>query len=153
MIGKDQARLLGLLLWLLTGFQVFLIGLIALFYVFIFGTVFATAPHKANDPPPELIFGIIVGVMVFLVIITVLFSIPKIVAGYGLRKEKSWAKIWAIIACIMACMSFPLGTAVGVYGLVFLFGDAGKAYFDNPNYGRFQAGASVPPPPPNSWQQ
>jgi hypothetical protein len=50
----------------------------------------------------------------------------------------------------MACMSFPLGTAVGVYGLVFIFGDNGKAYFDSPEYGRFP-NVNVPPPP-NSWQ-
>lgn len=152
MTGKEQARLLGLFLWLLTGLQVLIIGLLAIFYVFIFGFVFVNAPHKSSDPPPEVMFGIIVGVMVFLVVITTLFSIPKVVAGYGLRKEKSWAKIWAIIACIMACMSFPLGTAVGVYGLVFLFGDGGKAYFDNPNYGRFPTGGQVAAPPPNSWQ-
>jgi hypothetical protein len=152
MTGKEQARLLGLFLWLLTGFQFLIIGLLALFYVFIFGAVFVNAPHKANDPPPEAILGIIVVVMIFVLIITGLFSIPKVVAGYGLRKQKSWAKVWAIIACVMACMSFPLGTAVGVYGLVFIFGDAGKAYFDNPNYGRIPTGAYAPPPPPNSWQ-
>jgi hypothetical protein len=89
--------------------------------------------------------------MAFILGLTVLYSIPKAVAGYGLRKGKSWARIWAIVACIMACMSFPLGTAVGVYGLVFIFGDAGKAYFNSPQFGRFP-NANVPPPPPNSWQ-
>jgi hypothetical protein len=151
MSGREQARLLGLFFWLLTGLQVVVIGLIGLFYVFIFGAVIASAPRKADGPPPEMFFGIIVVVMVVLAVMTALFSIPKVVAGYGLRKEKSWAKIWAIIACIMACMSFPLGTAVGVYGLVFIFGDAGKAYFEGPEFGRFPS-SNVPPPPPNSWQ-
>ena len=152
MTGREQARLLGLLLWLLTGFQVFIILFIGLIYVVMFGAMFASAPRHANDPPPELIGGILIAIMGFLLIITALFSIPKVVAGFGLRKERSWAKIWAIIACIMACMSFPLGTAVGVYGLVFIFGDAGKAYFDNPNYGRIPTAAGAQPPPPNSWQ-
>ena len=152
MTGREQARLLGLFFWLLTGLQVLIVALIGLVYVFVFGAVFATAPHKSDEPPPELIFGVIVAIMTFILVITLLFSIPKIVAGYGLRKEKSWAKVWAIVACIMACMSFPFGTAVGVYGLVFIFGDNGKAYFDSPNYGRFPAGANVVAPPPNSWQ-
>ena len=152
MNGKDQARLLGLLLWLLTGLQVGLILLLGLIYTVMFGAIFASAPHGPNDPPPALIGGILIAVMGFILVITVLFAIPKIVAGYGLRKERSWAKVWAIIACIMACMNFPLGTAVGVYGLVFIFGDAGKAYFDNPNYGRFPGATGVQPPPPNSWQ-
>ena len=151
MTGKEHAKLLGLLLWLLTGFQIFIIGFIAIIYFFVFGAILASAPHRQNDPPPELFFGVLIIVMVVLGIMTALFSIPKVVAGYGLRKGKSWAKIWAIIACIMACMSFPLGTAVGVYGLVFIFGDNGKAYFDSPEFGRFP-NSNVPPPPPNSWQ-
>jgi len=152
MTGKEQARLLGLFLWLLTGFQILVIGFIGIIYFFIFGVAFASASsqHRGDGPPPEVFFGIIVVVMVVLLVMTALFSVPKIVAGYGLRKGKSWAKIWAIIACIMACMSFPLGTAVGVYGLVFIFGDAGKAYFDGPEFARFPS-ANVPPPPPNSW--
>jgi hypothetical protein len=151
MNGKEQARLLGILLWVLTGLQLGVILLIGLMYTVIFGAVFATAPPDPHGPPPALIGGIMIFVMGFILVTSALFSIPKIVAGYGLRKEKSWAKIWAIIACIMACMNFPLGTAVGVYGLVFIFGDAGRAYFDGPQYGRFP-GAGVPPPPPNSWQ-
>jgi len=151
MTAKEHAKLLGLFLWLLTGFQVFIIALVGILYLFIFGAVFATAEHKPNEPPPELIFGIIVVVMVVLGIMTALFSVPKVVAGYGLRKQKSWAKVWAIVACIMACMSFPFGTAVGVYGLVFIFGEQGKAYFDGPEFGRFPS-ANVNPPPPNSWQ-
>jgi hypothetical protein len=152
MTAQENARLLGLLLWLLTGFQVFLIFGIGLLYAFIVGIAISTGPQKANDPPPELIVGIILTIFIVIIVFTVLFSIPKIVAGYGLRKRRSWAKVWAIIACIMACMSFPFGTAVGVYGLVFIFGDQGRAYFDYLEYGRIPAASNMPPPPPNSWQ-
>jgi len=151
MTGREHARLLGLFLWLLTALQVFIIGFIGIIYFFVFGAILASAPHKPNDPPPEVFLGVLVVVMVILGVMTALFSVPKVVAGYGLRKGKSWAKVWAIIACIMACMSFPFGTAVGVYGLVFLFGEQGRAYFDGPEFGRFQ-NANAPPPPPNSWQ-
>ena len=152
MTGREHARLLGLLLWILTGFQVLIIGFIAFIYFFIFGAILASAPHKPNDPPPELFFGVLLIVLVVLTVMTVLFSVPKIVAGYGLRKGKSWAKIWAIIACIMACMTGVLGIAVGVYGLVFIFGENGKAYFNSPEFGGQFPNANVPPPPPNSWQ-
>lgn len=73
--------------------------------------------------------------------------IPKVIAGYGLRNDRSWAKIWAIVACCLAVLSIPFGTALGVYGFWFIFGDAGKNYFDNPN-----GFSQMPPPPPNSWQ-
>jgi hypothetical protein len=112
-------------------------------------TAMKDAPHKQGDPPPEAIIGIVVIVMFILVGSFVIFSIPKVVAGYGLRKGRSWAKIWTIIACILLVISPPLGTAVGVYGLWFIFGDAGKAYFDGPD---FSAMPITSAPPPNSWQ-
>ena len=151
MTGRDHARLLGLLFWLLTGFQLLIVGLIGLLYILIFGAVFATAPRNANDPPPELILIIVVAVVGIIFVSTLLFAVPKIIAGYGLRNEKTWARVWAIVACCMGIMAFPLGTAVGVYGLVFLFGDNGRAYFEDPNYGRLSAN-TVTAPPPNSWQ-
>jgi len=153
MTGKEQARLLGLFFWLLTGFQLFIVLLIGGLYAGIFGVVIASAPRKANDPPPEVFAGILIVIMGIILISTLLFSIPKLVAGDGLRNEKSWAKVWAIIASVMACLSGPLGIAVGVFGLVFIFGDAGKAYFDGPRFGQVPAGAYPPQPPPNSWQQ
>ncbi|MEP6848885.1 MAG: hypothetical protein ABI999_08505 [Acidobacteriota bacterium] len=155
MTGKEHAKLLGLFFWLLTGLQLLLVGVIGIFYIFFFGVMFSTMPHKANDPPPEVILPIIVVVVVAILFITVLMAIPKVIAGYGLRKEKSWAKVWAIVASVMACMNVPLGTAVGVYGLIFILGDNGKAYFDGPHYGgQLNDGvATAYTPAPNSWQQ
>jgi hypothetical protein len=49
----------------------------------------------------------------------------------------------------MACMSFPIGTAIGVFGLVFLFSDEGKLFFDQQEYA---SRIGAPAPPPNSWQ-
>ena len=151
MNSKDKARLLGLFLWLFTIFNVVIIAAVGIIYTALFGVIFSSAPHKASDPPPELIVGLIAGVFVFLLAFTVLFSIPKIVAGIGLRKEKPWARTWAIVASIMCCLSFPFGTAIGVFGLVFVFGDDGKRYFAEQQYGQI-GGMPLNPPAPNSWQ-
>ena len=154
MTGREHARLLGLFFWLLTGFQLFLVGVIGVIYIFIFGAVFSSMPHKAGDPPPEMFIPVIILVVGIIFVMTLLFAVPKIIAGYGLRGEKSWAKVWAIVACVVACMNVPFGTAVGVYGLIFILGDNGKAYFDDPGYGRHQGfGPGVQAPAPSSWQQ
>lgn len=154
MTGRDQARLLGLFFWIFTGFQILIITFIAIIYFVICGAIVASVPHKPGEPGPEIILPILLVVMVIIGIMTALFSIPKVVAGFGLRNEKSWARIWAIIASAMAVLSFPLGTALGVWGLIFLLGEDGKRYFESPNYGRLGVGANqmAPPPPPNSWQ-
>lgn len=149
MTPTDKARLLGLFFWLFTALNVLIIVAIAVVYIGIFGFVFSQQPQRAGDPPPEFIIGILAAVFVFVLIITLLFSVPKIVAGYGLRKGKPWARVWAIVASVMACMSFPLGTAIGVFGLVFLFSEEGKFYFDQQS----ATGAFAPvSPPANSWQ-
>jgi hypothetical protein len=152
MSSEDKSRLLGLFFWLFTALNVLVILVIGIIYVGLFGVIFSQAPHKASDPPPELIVGILAAVFFFVLVFTVLFSIPKVVAGYGLRTHKPWARTWAIVASIMCCLSFPIGTAIGVFGLVFLFSDEGKAYFENRSYPQVGASSQMPPPPPNSWQ-
>ncbi len=152
MNSEDKSRLLGLFFWLFTAFNIVIVAAIAIIYVAIFGIVFSQAPQKAGDPPPELIIGLLAVVFAFIFLFTLLFSVPKIIAGYGLRNHKPWARTWAIIASIMCCLSFPIGTAIGVFGLVFLFGDDGKKYFEDRSYGQVGASGSVSPPPPNSWQ-
>ncbi len=152
MKSEDKAKLLGLFMWLFTALNVLIVAVIGIVYVGLFGVIFSQAPHKASDPPPELIVGVIAVVFIFLFVFTLLFSVPKIVAGYGLRKHKPWARTWAIVASVMCCLSFPIGTAIGVFGLVFLFSDEGKAYFENQTYAQVGAGSNMPQPPPNSWQ-
>lgn len=154
MTGKEQARLLGLFFWLFTGLNLAIVAVIAVIYIALFGFVFTQVPQNPNEPDPAVIMTILIVIFAFVFAFTVLFSVPKIIAGYGLRREKPWARTWSIIACIMAAMSFPIGTAIGVYGLVFLFGDEGRRYFESPEYGRLQAEniRTLTPPQPNSWQ-
>src|SRR5580765_5492854 len=154
MTGREQAKLLGLFFWLFTGLQVLVLLLIGIIYFVVIGILVASVPHKPGEPGPEIMLPILFVVMVIIGVFVAIFSIPKVVAGYGLRREKSWARIWATIACCMALLSFPLGTALGVWGLIFLFGDEGKRYFEGPEYGRLDSYSSqgVNPPLPNSWQ-
>jgi hypothetical protein len=139
MTGREQAKLLSTLLWVLTALQLFGVVVFAVIFVAAFGISMGTMPNDKKAPPPEFFIPFMGVVFLIVVLVTILYSIPKVVAGYGLRKEKSWAKIWTIIACIVGIMNVPFGTAVGVYGLIFIFGDEGKAYFDSLEAGRREA--------------
>ena len=150
MTAREHARLLGLLFWIYVGIQIVLMIFSFIFMTAMFGRItaeFLKMPRGADAVNPEMFVGIMGVAMVFAIIIAIVVLIPKVVAGYGLRNDKSWSKVWAIVASILALLSFPLGTALGIYGLWFIFGDKGKEYFDN-NHGNVQ----TPPPPPNSWQ-
>ena len=99
--------------------------------------MFATMPHRGNEPPPEFILPIIVIVMIVIFVITLLMAVPKLVAGLRPTERKKLGEgVGALlVACVMSCMNFPLGTAVGVYGLIFILGDAGKASLLEPSQG------------------
>lgn len=47
----------------------------------------------------------------------IVISLPGMLAGIGLLKMKPWARIVAIIVGVLHILSFPLGTALGIYTL------------------------------------
>ena len=62
------------------------------------------------------------------------FFLPGVIAyalaGYGLLKYKSWARILAIILAILNLILFPIGTVIGIYTLWAMFNDETKALFE-----------------------
>lgn len=150
MSPKDHAKLLGLFLWIYAGLHFLIFGVVALIWFGMFGMIISEAsrrPQRASNPNPEAVAGVVILIFVLVIVVSLMFLIPKIVAGFGLRNGRTWAKVWTIIACCIAVLNFPIGTALGVYGFWFVFGDLGKAYFENPH-----ATEHFPPPPPNQWQ-
>ncbi|MBS1796447.1 MAG: hypothetical protein JSS81_21535 [Acidobacteria bacterium] len=150
MTQREHARLIGLLLWIYVGLQLAITGLVTVMMFFMSGAMLSQVrnlPHKPGEPDPTFIFTMLPFIMIFAFLIAVVMMIPKIVAGYGLRKEKSWAKTWAIIGCALACLNIPFGLAIGIYGFWFIFGEAGRGYFDNPS-----TAGTMNAPPPNNWQ-
>jgi len=50
-----------------------------------------------------------------LAIVTV--SVPSIIAGIGLLRRQSWARVLSIVLSVIHLFNIPFGTALGVYGL------------------------------------
>lgn len=59
----------------------------------------------------------------------VVLSLPGIIAGIGLLKFRPWARILAIIIGVLHLLSFPFGTALGVYTLYVLLNAEAPAIF------------------------
>ena len=47
----------------------------------------------------------------------------SILGGWGLLKRQEWARILIIILSILSLPGFPIGTALGIYGLWVLFSE------------------------------
>lgn len=58
-----------------------------------------------------------------------LISAPGIVTGVGLLYHRSWGRVLGIILAILNLPSFPIGTAVGAYGLWVLLQDDASRIF------------------------
>lgn len=43
-------------------------------------------------------------------------------AGWGLMEQERWGRILAIIVAILSLIRFPLGTALGIWTLIMMFG-------------------------------
>jgi hypothetical protein len=57
------------------------------------------------------------------------FAVLEIVTAWGLFDRRPWARILALVLGFLAILSFPFGTALGIYTLwVLLPGPAGQEY-------------------------
>ena len=84
------------------------------------------------EPGEEAMIAIpilgIIGTGIF--VVTLLLSIPGIVAGIGLLSYKEWARILTIVLSCFHILNIPFGTALGVYGLWVLFSPESVAIFE-----------------------
>jgi hypothetical protein len=145
-----------------------LLVLMAVFVFFLF--ILLTPLRDYESAGYFVVFGLILSAF------GLLFTLPSLVAGYALLKQKSWARTAAIVAGILAKPFFPYGTALCVYTLWFMFCNKGKTFYENnaggrspetfgalpgmPGAGNWAAGTSqqqrerayVPPPNMPDWR-
>jgi hypothetical protein len=90
------------------------------------GSVVLFGGAISGDREAMLITGAVgAGIACFLVAI----SLPGMFAGIGLLKMQPWARIVAIIVGVLHILSFPFGTALGVYTLWVLLNAETEALF------------------------
>jgi hypothetical protein len=111
---EQHVKVLGVLYIVLGGLGIMAALLCLLIFGGVAGIVGIAAHHEPDARIAVPILGAIgVGIFLFLL----LFSLPGIIAGYGLLRLRPWARILAIVLSALNLMNFPLGTLIGVYGL------------------------------------
>ena len=144
MTAKEHNNLLGIFILIQGGLTVF----IGLFLLLIYGGMGVALMGAGPDAEARFAGGMILVIGVIVGIAIVIFSALYIFTGLKIRKQQNIGRILGIVVSILSLFNFPLGTALGVYGLWFLLGDMGKAlYLGNQSAAGFSSA-----PPPNSWQ-
>lgn len=146
---EEHTKILGIMHLVYGGMH--LVSLI--FVVFAFLIMGMTMPFSASrsDAPPFAFFGILA---IIIAAFTLILTIPPLVAGYGFLKRKSWSKVAGAISAALALISIPMGTALGVYTLWFLFGEKGRQLYSSNEFswklGQMRDALHGSHPPP-SW--
>ncbi|MGE3467615.1 MAG: hypothetical protein AB7J13_11855 [Pyrinomonadaceae bacterium] len=146
MTAKEHNKMVGIFLMAHGGMQALVMVLLGVIY----GGIGAAMLFGGRRGEEQMVGFVFIGLILVLAVVSVLFILPQILGGYKMFKERPNARTWGIVGSIVSCLSFPLGTAAGVYGLWFLFGDEGKRFYLGGGQHMFQAPPE--PPPANSWQ-
>lgn len=143
MTAKEHNKLAGIFLAAHGGFQ----ALVMIFLVIVYGVVGAGLFAGVRGNEGQVVGAVFIFMIIFVIIFSLILIVPQLLGGWKMLKENPKARIWGIIGSIVALLNFPFGTAVGIYGLWFLFGEEGKSFYLNDG-----SRQSFPPPPPNNWQ-
>ena len=145
MTAQEHNRLISILFHIQGGLQVLVGIFLALLYAGM-GSYFMLGLPQEEARFMGGMF-IVIGIVVAAVVL--LFAVLDFYAAFKIGKVQPIGRTLGIVLSILSLMSFPLGTAMGIYGLWFFFGDNGKMLYG-------LAGSPdvkySPPPPPNSWQ-
>lgn len=80
--------------------------------------------HGALVAPIAMVIGLCIAGFLLLV------SAPAIIGGWGLIKGKSWSRVLMIVISALHLLSFPVGTALGIYGLWVLLNEQSRQFLD-----------------------
>ena len=101
--------------------------LIALLVLVFFGGLAGIAGSDSDsDVTGAAVLGLIGGVAFVFVVV---FSVPCIIAGYGLLHFRPWALTLTVVLSILNLIDVPLGTALGIYSLWVVFNKDTKPLF------------------------
>jgi hypothetical protein len=146
MTAKEKNKLAGIFLLAHGGLQMFVMIILVLVYGGVGSALFFGA-SKQEDQFVGLMF---IGIILILIVVTAIFVSPQLIGGWKMFKERPNARTWGVIGSIVSCLSFPFGTAAGVFGLVFLLGEEGTRFYLGGGDG-YKLNSPTPPPP-SSWQ-
>jgi hypothetical protein len=128
---RDHLKALG---WLYVASGA-LVMLLAVF----FGTLFGVVGIAAGGEEGGALIG---GLGFAFALFIAAMGVPSLICGWALLNYKPWARTLGIILSALQLANFPLGTALGGYGLWVLLNDDSRRMLEagDPRYRQVSAG-------------
>ena len=145
MTARDHNKLLSIFYFIMAGLQ--LLGGVFMFLVYVGLGGFMMSSSSREDE--QVMGGVFMGVGVLVGLICIAFGLLTLFAGFKVKNVQSIGRTLGIVISIISLFSVPIGTALGIYGLWFFFGDMGKNLYAGVEPGSY---APPPPPQPGNWQ-
>jgi hypothetical protein len=82
-----------------------------------------------EEPDAAVAVPILGGIGVVVSTFIGLLSLPGLVVGIGLTKFRRWARIGGVVLSALNLLNFPVGTALGAYGLWILLSKESEPLF------------------------
>lgn len=145
MTARDHNKLLSIFYFIMAGLQLFAAIFVFIMYVGIGGVLMSSSTRDDE----QMMGGFFVGMGVFVALIILAIGAFTLFTAFKVLREQPIGRTLGIIISILVLLSFPFGTALGIYGLWFFFGEVGKNF-----YAGLSPGSPMPPSPPSpsSWQ-
>ena len=127
---RDHIKLLGILNIVWSSISI----VIALIVLLVFGGLAGVlgivgAGSGDNSSSGLLVAPFLALIGFFVVALLCIISLPALIGGIGLLKFRPWSRVFMIVISVLHLISFPFGTALGVYGLwVLLHQDARREF-------------------------
>ncbi len=132
MEAEQHSKIIGISFLVHGAMWALVVALIAVPYYVVMGFMSFNPPTGAEMDAFGLVIAFIFPIFFFgiLLIITVVFPLR---AGWKMLKLRPRSRASALIASILSLWQFPVGTAIGIYCLWFLFSEEGQRFFESSN--------------------
>jgi hypothetical protein len=126
-----HSQMLGIL-WIAYSVLTTLIGCFLIFFFQHFVPVMLRyQPPQHQGPPPEVVFGMLRPLLHFVAILLLAKGIAGLFAGIGMLQHAAWSRMLTLIVGVISLLSFPFGTALGVYSLWVLLSPGAELEFQH----------------------
>jgi len=115
-LDNEHLNLLSIFYFIFGGLTIFT-SFIILAYITIFSAIFTNIPIESSDIenfPLEIIFYVFTALFIFVFG----YGILLILAGVNIRKKAK--RVFSLVVGALAILSFPFGTALGVFSIIVL---------------------------------